>query len=153
MEAWKHAIAGQRLLSRIRDLETMFKAEDVKEDKEKQMEKIKTQKNNEVLAQALEDKIAGVRTCYYAFQTNTIQEFAEHVNNLFSDHDSIITLSTIHKAKGLEYPRVFIIRPDKIPLKWKGQTEEQRQQEMNLKYVAITRAQEELVWVTNTEKD
>jgi len=41
MEAWKHAIAGQRLLSRIRDLETMFKAEDVKEDKEKQMEKIK----------------------------------------------------------------------------------------------------------------
>jgi superfamily I DNA/RNA helicase len=119
----------------------------------KQMEKIKTQKNNEVLAQALEDKIAGVRTCYYAFQTNTIQEFAEHVNNLFSDHDSIITLSTIHKAKGLEYPRVFIIRPDKLPLKWKGQTEEQRQQEMNLKYVAITRAQEELVWVTNTEKD
>jgi hypothetical protein len=33
MEAWKHAIAGQKLLSRIRDLETMFKAEDVKEDR------------------------------------------------------------------------------------------------------------------------
>jgi hypothetical protein len=31
-EAWHHAIAGQKLLSRIRDLETMFKAEDARED-------------------------------------------------------------------------------------------------------------------------
>jgi len=36
MEAWRHAIAGQRLLSKIRDLETMFKAQDAKEDKENQ---------------------------------------------------------------------------------------------------------------------
>jgi hypothetical protein len=36
METWRHAIAGQKLLSKIRDLETMFKAEDMKEDKEKQ---------------------------------------------------------------------------------------------------------------------
>lgn len=35
-EAWHHAIAGQKLLSRIRDLETMFKAQDAKEDKENQ---------------------------------------------------------------------------------------------------------------------
>jgi hypothetical protein len=32
LEAWKHAIAGQKLLARIRDLETMFKAEDAIED-------------------------------------------------------------------------------------------------------------------------
>jgi hypothetical protein len=30
MEAWRHAIAGQKLLSRIRDLETLFKAQDKK---------------------------------------------------------------------------------------------------------------------------
>jgi hypothetical protein len=34
LEAWKHSIKGQQLLSRIRDLETMFKAQDAKEDKE-----------------------------------------------------------------------------------------------------------------------
>jgi hypothetical protein len=34
LEAWHHAIAGQKLLSRIRDLETMFKAQDTREDKE-----------------------------------------------------------------------------------------------------------------------
>jgi hypothetical protein len=34
LEAWHHSINGQKLLSRIRDLETLFKAQDVKEDKE-----------------------------------------------------------------------------------------------------------------------
>jgi len=32
LEAWRHAIAGQKLLSRIRDLETLFKAQDILED-------------------------------------------------------------------------------------------------------------------------
>jgi hypothetical protein len=35
LEAWHHAINGQKLLSRIRDLETMFKAQDAREDREK----------------------------------------------------------------------------------------------------------------------
>ena len=35
-QAWHHAIAGQKLLSRIRNLETVFWAEDAKEDKEKE---------------------------------------------------------------------------------------------------------------------
>ena len=39
LEAWKHAINGQRLLSRIRDLETMFKADDIIIDKQKENEK------------------------------------------------------------------------------------------------------------------
>jgi hypothetical protein len=39
LEAWKHAINGQRLLSRIRDLETMFKADDAIMDKQKENEK------------------------------------------------------------------------------------------------------------------
>ena len=32
-EAWHHAIAGQKLLSRIRELEAIFWAEDAREDK------------------------------------------------------------------------------------------------------------------------
>jgi hypothetical protein len=35
-EAWHHAIAGQKLLSKIRDLETLFKAQDIKEDNKKE---------------------------------------------------------------------------------------------------------------------
>jgi hypothetical protein len=33
LEAWHHAIAGQKLLSRIRNLEAVFWAEDTREDK------------------------------------------------------------------------------------------------------------------------
>jgi len=39
LEAWRHAIKGQQLLSRIRDLETMFKAEDAREDKQNEQVK------------------------------------------------------------------------------------------------------------------
>jgi len=38
-ETWHHAIAGQKLLSRIRDLETMFKAQDAREDKQNEQSK------------------------------------------------------------------------------------------------------------------
>ena len=33
LEAWHHAIAGQKLLSRIRNLEAVFWTEDAREDK------------------------------------------------------------------------------------------------------------------------
>jgi hypothetical protein len=42
-EAWHHAIAGQKLLSRIRNLEAVFWAEDAKEDK-------KTKENDQATA-------------------------------------------------------------------------------------------------------
>lgn len=51
------------------------------------------------------------------------------------------TFSTIHKAKGLEAPHVYLLRPDLIPAIY-AESEEQIAQEMNLRYVGITRAQE-----------
>lgn len=64
----------------------------------------------------------------------------------FSDDKLSITLSTIHKAKGLENDRVFFLRPDLIPSKY-AVNSWQLEQESNLKYVAITRAKKELVYV------
>jgi DNA helicase-2/ATP-dependent DNA helicase PcrA len=55
-----------------------------------------------------------------------------------------VLLSSIHKAKGQEWPRVYWMQtmPRFIqPQEW------QQQQEMNLKYVAATRAMHELVLV------
>ena len=51
-------------------------------------------------------------------------------------------LSTIHKAKGKEWPRVYL-------LSWtpKGTQPWQRKEERNLFYVAVTRAQNQLVWI------
>jgi hypothetical protein len=50
---------------------------------------------------------------------------------------------TMHKAKGLEANRVFIIRPDLLPHRL-SERPWQRDQEENLLYVSITRAREEL---------
>jgi DNA helicase II / ATP-dependent DNA helicase PcrA len=63
---------------------------------------------------------------------------------IFTDKIQGIVLSTVHKIKGLEADRVFIIRPDLLPMQtpkaW------QAMQEKNLEYVAVTRARLELIY-------
>ena len=59
-----------------------------------------------------------------------------------------ICLSTIHKAKGLEADRTFIIRADLLPSKYATQ-EWQLTQERNLQFVAVTRPKQSLIFVKN----
>jgi DNA helicase II / ATP-dependent DNA helicase PcrA len=60
-----------------------------------------------------------------------------------------IRLSSIHKAKGLEARRVFLLEPEGATVPHPmAKSAWQREQEMNLRYVAITRAVEELVYVS-----
>jgi hypothetical protein len=54
--------------------------------------------------------------------------------------------SSVHRAKGMEAKRVFILRPDLMPHK-KAKTNWEREQEVHLQYVAVTRAIEELIYV------
>lgn len=55
-------------------------------------------------------------------------------------------LSSIHRAKGLEAKRVFLLRPDLLPHPM-AKSEWAKGQEKNLSYVAKTRAIETLVYV------
>lgn len=60
-----------------------------------------------------------------------------------------ILLSSVHKAKGLEWPRVYLLgRSDYMPF-FKAEMEWEQEQEQNLIYVAITRAKHELIEVTD----
>ena len=60
-----------------------------------------------------------------------------------------VRLSSIHKAKGLEAKRVFLLQPDKATVPHPmAKTAWQVEQEWNLKYVAVTRAIEELCFVS-----
>jgi len=78
----------------------------------------------------------------------------ELLDKLFDDkeHGDAVMLSTVHKAKGLEADRVFIICPELLPFTFTGQQPWELAQEMNLKYVAITRAKNELYWVDVSEE-
>ena len=68
---------------------------------------------------------------------------------MFSDSRSSVVLSTVHRAKGLEERRVFVLRPDQLPLRWQNQQKWELEQEYNLKYVSTTRAKEALFFVTD----
>ena len=96
-----------------------------------------------------EDRMAGLadkHDCLVAFSEGlrTADEVKAKVNAIFSDAKSKgITLSSIHKSKGLEAERVFWLQPKGGPRRDKMQDWE-LQQEDNLRYVAITRAIREL---------
>jgi len=62
-------------------------------------------------------------------------------------------LCTIHKAKGLEAQTAYILCPDLLPAPWVEEGTEEYTQEENLRYVAITRAQENLVFMEEFEED
>ena len=55
-------------------------------------------------------------------------------------------LCTIHKSKGLEADVVYILNENLIPSKF-AKSAEQLKQENNLKYVARTRAKNELYFL------
>jgi superfamily I DNA/RNA helicase len=80
------------------------------------------------------------------------EKFKAMIEELFGDGVSakdVITLSSVHRAKGLEWDRVFILGRHKyMPFKFATQDWE-LDQEDNLIYVAHTRAKEELYLVGN----
>jgi superfamily I DNA/RNA helicase len=73
----------------------------------------------------------------------SVREIEERILSLFQDsancHTPAVVLSTVHKAKGLEWKRVFII--GNTFLKKRNRDEE------NIFYVAITRSQNHLTFI------
>lgn len=70
----------------------------------------------------------------------------EAFKKLFEGSEDIISLCTIHKSKGLEANVVYILNENLIPSKF-ARSEQQLIQEQNLKYVARTRAKEEMYFL------
>lgn len=98
---------------------------------------------------ALQDR----HDCIVAFTEgrNTVKDVIAAIESVFTDNPDApgIRLSSIHKAKGLEARRVFLLEPkgSGVPHPMaKGAW--QIEQEWNLRYVAVTRAIEELVYVS-----
>ncbi len=67
------------------------------------------------------------------------------LDEIFNNSHGLVTLSTIHKVKGLEYDLVVFLDPWRIPSKRSLDDPHAYQQEMNLKYVGETRAKKVLV--------
>jgi superfamily I DNA/RNA helicase len=119
----------------------------------RQLSALQAKDNTEIAQQTLSDKVNCLETCYQHFNPPTMERFIADVEDLFSDKKAAVTLSTVHRSKGLENPRVFVIKPEKLPLVWKGQSEAQYDQELNLRYVAITRAMDSLFFVESASSN
>lgn len=76
----------------------------------------------------------------------TLEALNRGIDFLFEEGAAKIILATIHKSKGLEANRVYWLNRSTCPAKWVRQEWQQRQ-ELNLCYVAATRAKEELYFI------
>lgn len=59
-----------------------------------------------------------------------------------------VTLSSVHKSKGLEFPVVYILDRHLIPSRY-ATLPWQREQERNLLYVAVTRTSDKLIYISS----
>ena len=99
----------------------------------------------------LEDSLDFLTKKFNDWQINTIGSILLRLKELLAYlGDDAIRISTIHRAKGLENERVFILEYNKLPIK--RQLEWENVQERNLHYVAVTRAVQEL-YLCNEETE
>jgi len=107
----------------------------------------------DALMQSVNDRYQSILVVWEAAQDlETTQDLIHTIEDLFAVDDPAVSLSTIHRAKGLEADRVFVLRRDLMPHPM-AKTEEARKQEANLEYVCYTRAKHELVLVDDDEED
>jgi len=109
-------------------------------------------KNDDAKAERAEDRRDCILFLVNTLEENdrTIPELIRVIENLFRNKADAVVLATVHKAKGLEAARVFWLNHDYVS-KWARQPW-QKQQEVNLRYVAATRAKSELVLIPSPPK-
>ncbi|WP_013324522.1 UvrD-helicase domain-containing protein [Gloeothece verrucosa] len=117
--------------------------------------RLKGMDNSEKLIEDTRDRLSALHTIYTSRpEANSINDLIISIDELFSDENSSIILSTCHRAKGLEANRVFILNPGDMPMTWENQLDWQETQEHNLLYVALTRSKQDLFIIrAETVKD
>lgn len=114
-------------------------------------------KANKAKMQLLEDKMETMIILIERCQSlgkHDVYSLKNLIESMFSDSDepnvpNVVCLSSIHKAKGLEWERCFILGMGQFQPSKYAVMDWQLKQEENLKYVAITRAKDELIHITD----
>jgi ATP-dependent exoDNAse (exonuclease V) beta subunit len=114
----------------------------------KQIERLSPMKSPEKKIEQVRDIAETLRAL--AQDSTFVDEITSRIESLFADTDShsapVVVLSTIHKAKGLEWPRVWLLAGTFK----RGTTEGE---EANVWYVAVTRSQCDLFIVDGTKSE
>lgn len=104
----------------------------------------------------LEDKISCITSVLAMPEILSVEDFYKKIELLFSDYDPNLpprlTLSSIHKSKGLEFPTAYLLGRNLWQPSPFASQPWMLEQETNLTYVAITRAKVNLIEVLVTEE-
>lgn len=95
----------------------------------------------------IDDQAECVRIIFSTSKAVTADELKTSITSLFADDRPSVMLSSVHRAKGLENDRIFIVDPERLQQP-RGKRAWMIEQEQNLHYVAVTRAKSELIYVT-----
>jgi len=111
--------------------------------------------DNEAAAEALSDRVETILAIIeFLPKDSKVADIQAHAERLFQDtsEDAVrpnnVTLITAHRAKGLEFPRVFGFGVNKFMPSPYAKKDHQKRQEENLEYVLKTRAIDEYIDVT-----
>jgi DNA helicase-2/ATP-dependent DNA helicase PcrA len=102
----------------------------------------------------LEDK----QHCIMAFcdGVDTVEQVNERIDKMFVDSEgtgkNCVLLSTVHRAKGLEADTVWVLYPELMPFP-KAKLAWEQQQERNIRYVALTRSKDRMVFIPKPQKE
>lgn len=102
----------------------------------------------------LEQKLNFLNKKYELWKSecNTLLDILQKIKDFISAPSDSIKLSTIHRAKGLENNCVFILNFDELPYQRLQQKNWEKIQEINLKYVALTRTLDTLYLIENKQQ-
>jgi superfamily I DNA/RNA helicase len=122
---------------------------DLREYRAREMEKFMA-RDQESKAQAINDKVSSLLVLVENMgeRNRTVSQLKADIQKMFTDKSGALTLATVHKSKGLEFNRVFILdRWTRMPCKWAKQPWQQVQED-NLIYVAYTRSRDRLNFIS-----
>lgn len=149
---------GRDLMSGLHNLIKLMKATNVGDldDKldaylSKQVERLSA-KNNEKKIESLTDQVNCIKVFTEDLNANdSIRIVMDNMANVFREDTSGVTLTSIHRSKGREWDKVYLLDFGNAI---RSSQDWQKEQENNLCYVAITRAKSELYYIlTNKFSD
>ncbi|WP_027462673.1 UvrD-helicase domain-containing protein [Deinococcus ficus] len=106
----------------------------------------KQERVEELEVDALRDRYNSLHLIYREKQPETLDDLIKVIRELFREDKSAVTLSSIHRAKGLEADTVYILEPDLLPHP-AAKSPTAQTAERAVQFVAFTRARSKLFFV------
>lgn len=123
-----------------------------------QVRVLKQRKGTDMRIQSIQDQsdalsiIISKAEEHYGRQVRDISELDRFMDRLYGEEKGRVVLSSVHKAKGLEANHIILYGPENLP-HCMAKSEWEQVQEQNLRYVALTRAKDTLIFVPLPKKE